>query len=278
MYLSKQLLDDIVQDDPELAHKPLTARAAIQTSQSNDSHWLIYTIVGASLLILLIALVILYDLWSRYREIREQHISDGGPPTTPGHTCGYFFSIKVDEASQNFEAKRSVVRLELLDHQNQYLTSIAIPCFLFKLKSPGQKTNDSIGKMFNNYPNPIEPSNKSTTNLQQVWSSTPKSNLITFYLVRRHPLIRLSSVRISHDCYTQGSYISFKYVTIRDEATFQCVKAELVGQTIKAPHPCPPSGYQVFPFEVMENYKPADDRKSCPQHIWTCIRHGCCCK
>lgn len=213
-----------------------------------ENAWVLYTVIAVIILFSLIVAYIIYDLCSRCRESRDQQIIDGGPPATPNHQYSYTFTIRVDEASPSFDTKQTMIKLDLLDVHNQYLTSLAIPSFIFKFKTP---TNSEI------YVNPqqqVGPYNnnlafKSITTLLDTWSNTVKSDVIRFYLMRRHPLNNFASIRITHDCYRANAHITIKYITIKEDSTQQEVKVDFHNKQIRAIHPCPPSALQVFHAE-----------------------------
>lgn len=223
------------------------SNAATPSWFSSDNGWVFYTAIAALVLLLLIVIVIIYDLCCRCIEARNQRISDGGPPSSPAHQHSFTFKIRVDEASPTFDIRDSIIRLELLDNLNQYLTSLAIPCFLFKFKTDQWVENRSI------YPNPPiaikSPAFKSMSTFHETWANTTRGNQITFHLVRRNPLTNLSFIRISHDCFQPETYITFKFITVRDDATGQMYRAVLQNKPIRAIHPCPPTGLQVFSVE-----------------------------
>jgi len=218
------------------------------TADATENAWILYTIIGACVLISFIALVILYDLCYRYREHRDQQVFDGGPPSTPGHHFSYTVAIKAEDVSAPFDTQQSIIKLDLIDSQNRYLTSVAVPCFIFKF-------SNANSRKFMPRPNGQQVETrplmayKSMSALIETWSSTTRSNLVTFYIVRRNPLQNFSSVRVSHDCYLDGAKLNLKYIIIRDDRTQQCAKIDLQNKPISAYHPCPPSGFQVFSAE-----------------------------
>lgn len=210
-------------------------------SSETENSWILFTVVGASVLIVLIAIIALYDLYSRCREYnRNQQICDGGPPASPDHQYSYKIEIRVEEASPSFDTKQSVIKMDLLDHQNQYITSLAIPSFVFKFKA--DQTGSQPLLQLNQAP-PCSSdalAYKSMSAFYDTWSKKPKSNPLTFNLIRRNPLHNLASIRLTHDCYNANAHITFQYIIIDG------VKIDLQNKPIQAIHPCPPSGLQVF--------------------------------
>lgn len=239
-------------------------------SRTDKNAWILYTAIAAFVLILLILFVLLYDLCSRCCDQKDQVINDGGPPVSPSSQNTYTITIRVDEASSTFDAKSSILRIDLLDSQNQYMTNLAIPCFVFKLKSIAQASPESPPSQ----PSPRLPAHqlhqlqqyqqvqhqtgsiksvitnhKSLSGLYETWSNTTASDVISFKLVRRMPLVDFASIRLTHDCYLKDAYLTFRYITIRDDLSNVTAKIDLQEKNIYAPHPCPASGLQVFSIE-----------------------------
>lgn len=297
-----------------------------------ENDWIIYLIIGAFIVITLVACAVLFELLSRaFRQPKELAISDGGPPATPSHQFSYTFQIKATEASHNFDAKHTVIRMDLLDNQNRFLSCLAIPSFAFKLntriinvpstgthantpltpeqnlpsvpnvknlimhktnrktttknkkntktidtslsptRTPSTRQLPKLSQAKSVHQTPTEQRSdhnstgsnaatsnetskyKSLTNLHSIWQNVPKQSTISFYLIRRNPLYNFSSVRLSHDCFNEGSYIRVKHIKIRDDVLLQVARIKLdKHQKIYATHPCPPSGYQVFNAELMK--------------------------
>lgn len=235
-----------------------------QESQGDDG-WIFYTVIAACVLIILIILVVLYDLCVRCRNYQgHQEILDGGAPISPGHQYSYSMTICLEEASPSFDPRQSVIKMDLLDHMNQYITSIVVPCFVFKLKNmvPGQKslTSHDLSPLPSKLaagqqqadqaasrPNWLN--TKSMAALVETWANTPKSSIVSFTLIKRNPLTNLTSIRVSHDCYKPNALLLIKYIQLKDDQTLQRARADLADKPIRAVHPCPPSGVQVFKLE-----------------------------
>lgn len=259
--------------------------SSISSNWSQNS-WFIYTVIGASILLTAIFIAIIYDICYRCYEFREQQIFDGGPPASPGHQYTYTFGIQVDDASLSFDTKQTVIKIDLLDIRNQYLTSVAVPCFVFKFKQNNVKSSDSLpgyptpftnNNNINNNNNNNSSKNKNQLNYkslslyQESWGNVPKASVIIFHLTRRYPLKDFASIRITHDCFKLNAYITFKYLVIRDDLSKQSAKVELSGKQIFAVHPCPPSGTQVYgAFRVVGDQQ-LDERKSCIKILKRCL-------
>lgn len=252
----------------------LDSTSSINSIWSPQNAWILYTVIGASILLTLIGIAIIFDICYRCYEFKEQQILDGGPPASPGHQYTYTFGIQVDEASVSFDTKQTIIKLDLLDAKNQYLTSVAIPCFLFKFKQNNQKSNESSP----GYPTPFTNINKnklnykSLTAIQENWNNTPRGSSIVFHLIRRNPLKDFASIRISHDCFKVNAYITLKHVLIRDDLSKQSARVDLVGKQIFAIHPCPPSGAQVYGAYRVVGSEQFEERKGCYQ-----VLKGFCC-
>lgn len=215
--------------------------------------WVLFTIITASVLIGIVCLVIIFELLNRLRDAKDQIIVDGGPPATPTHQLNYRVIVAAGEASPTLDTKQSVIRIEFLDSQNLYLTSIAVPCFVLKFKVNYDRNQADI-----QLPQPSgrkHPSTvyKSMTALHDVWSKTNPSDTLSFLLVRREELTNLAAVRIFHDCYTPDTYLTLRYIFVKCEATGAITRFDLTDKQIRSIHPCPPSGVQVFRSE-----RPAD--------------------
>lgn len=215
--------------------------------------WILFTIITASVLIGIICLVIIFELLSRIRDAKDQIIIDGGPPATPSHQIAYRIIIRADEASSSLDFKQTMIRIDFLDAQNLYLTSIAVPCFALQFKMDKESKFDP-----SSLPQPSgrkNPSNvyKSMSGLHENWSKTRPSNTLSFLMVRREELTNLASIRIFHDCYAPEAYFTLKYIFVKCEATGALTRFDLADKQIRSIHPCPPSGLQVFHCE-----RPAD--------------------
>lgn len=282
---------------------------------SSQPDWVWGTAVGSAILVGLIMSIVVYDLCCRIREGRIQQVSDGGPPSSPTHECFYTVGIRVDEASPSFDARQSMLRIDMLDNLNRYLTTLAVPCFLFKFNQKESKeaqqgaepsqidpnpfagsqkavasSKNSAGVMPQNVPNqsdiftkPIHKAvdgsslnYKSMTAVREAWGNVRQGDLIIFNLKRRHPLGELSSVRLLHDCFAPNAYITIKYIIIRDEITLQMAKARLDGKQIHALHACPPSGLQVFTIERLAAPEHTEETRSFTQALRRGVCLGCC--
>lgn len=242
-------------------------------SQSDKNAWILYTAVAAIVLIVLIVAILLYDLFSRCCQRRDQVINDSGPPVSPTHQHSYTITLRVDEASAAFETKTTILKMDLLDSCNQYLTSIAIPCFVLKFKTieptkhelkslvtaaqhgetlPPQQVQQL--HQFQQLHHQLEvnknlPYYKSLSGLHDTWSNTTPSSAITFRLVRRMPLIDFYSVRVSHDCYNIDAFIRLKNLSIKEDNSGLVAKISFTGKDIRAHHPCPPSGLNIYTLD-----------------------------
>lgn len=220
----------------------------VENRIDSDGSWITYTIVAVSSIVALIALILIYDICSRYRELRGQFIYDGGPPASPDHQSTYLFTIQCESASPNFDTKTALIKIDLLDNSNYYLTTITVPTFVFRFKpiSPNEKRPVEIRMNIVNEPGSMP---KAMNEIYETWSNTTQSQTISFRLIRRDPLVRIGAIRIYHDCFNQESYFTLKQVIICDEATKHKVRVNLSNRPLKALNPCPPSRYQVFPAE-----------------------------
>lgn len=259
----------IVEDnDPSTTGRPPTVGSA---EGARDDSWIVYTVIAATILILIIVLVILYDLCNRWRTLvhNEQEIVDGGPPLTPTHCHRYSVSIYIDAASPSFDQEHSMIRIELLDQLNQYITSFVIPASVcaFNTDQAKMKPATPNGTKSVSAPDPEDPFNynnphkqsssspfsttqiKSMTAINEQWKDTAKSNVIKFTLIRRSPIINLSYIRIIHDCFKTNAHITLKSILVRDESKRQVTRFELKGKQLRGVHPCPPTGAQVYRSE-----------------------------
>ena len=213
-----------------------------QDESQVEKEWITYTIIGASILLALLAMVVLYDLCRRFLDCcKPEHvIYDGGLPATPGHQNSYSFSLRVDYASPTFDTKLSNLRLDLLDSKNQYLTNIVIPCFVFRFRSSGEKLDENSHQM-----SPFS-SIKSVNSFVNSWSATRRSDLIKFRLIKNSALKNFSAIRCTHDCFKQDAFMTLRNIVVRDEQLRKSISFDLSGKPIYGGHPCPPSGWQVF--------------------------------
>lgn len=234
----------------------------------DKKNWVFYTVIGASALITLIIIIVLYDLCCRFRESKNQQILDGGPPATPNHQYTYKIGIRSDSASPSFDTKQSIIRLDMLDNQNRYITSVAVPCFLFDFepyygsKGEQQQQQETEQPKQDQIVKNDVPAIKSMTAIREIWAHTAQGNLVTFNLVRRQPLRNLTSIRITHDCYAPKAQIILRYVIIHDGSTKYNARVNLHKTPIRANHPCPPSGFQVFPVERITNQQQLEEMRS----------------
>lgn len=228
---------------------PAHQQTHASTTVSRDSSWILYTIILVSILVSLIALILIYDICTRYHELKGQFIHDGGPPSSPDHQSLYLVTIQAETMSANFDTRRSLIKIDLMDIDNRYLTTIVVPVFKLKFKS-----DTSDGKQRSDeYPlndrteisGPILP----LVDVYETWSNTTPAQSISFHLIRRNPLVKLAAARIYHDCYQPDAYITLKHIIIQDEASKQKAKVNLSGKPIKSTTPCPPSKLQVFTTE-----------------------------
>lgn len=244
----------------------LLASDVSATNVEPQFNWILYTVVGASVLLALIFLVIIYDLFQRCYEFREQQILDGSQPISPGHQpYSYTFAIRVEEASSVYDTKLTVIKMDLLDSQNQYLTTVAIPSFVFRFKQVVGKSVESLpGYPLNSvFATRNNMSLKSYDVIKQTWSNTPRASIVVFHLIRRNPLKDFAAIRITHDCYKPNGFITLQYVIIRDDATKQSARVDLQGTRIYAAHPCPAGSYQVFPASKVVGNQQLDESRSC---------------
>lgn len=239
-------------------------------SSADTNTWILYTSIAAAILIFLIIAILLYDLCSRCCKHKEQVISDGGPPASPSHLNSYSVTLRVNEASLNFDSKTTVLRLELLNSLNQFLTSVAIPCFILKFKTPNQDTlkldldvqqdekafHTQQFRQLQQYQNMLLQSDidnghldkcfKSLSGLHEIWSNTVPSSTITFKLICRMPLRDFSSVRVSHDCYNPGAFVSLRCLSVKEDMSGMVAQVSFRDRSISAYHPCPASGSNVY--------------------------------
>lgn len=209
------------------------------------STWIFWTIVGATLLVLLIFSIAIYDLICRCREkYKTQQIEDGGPPASPSHCFMYTVGCHADWASPSFDNQLAIIRVELLDCLNRYITSIAIPCFLLKFRQDTSKTKSPEPKP------KLHPMHiKSLSILHEQWAGTNPGELVTFQLSRRQALMNVASARVTHDCYAADAVMTLKYIVLYDQSAKVNFMINLKNAQLKAIHPCPPTGLQVFPVE-----------------------------
>lgn len=214
--------------------------------------WIYWTIVGASILLALILSIALYDLICRCRErFKSQQIVDGGPPASPAHNFLYTVGCHADQASPSFDTQLSIIRIELLDNLNRYITSIAIPCFLLKFKQVNSQTKVPEEKT-----KPLHPMHiKSLSILHETWAGTEPGERVTFQMSRRQALMNVTSARVSHDCYIANATITLKYIVLYDQSARIYFMIHLKNIQLRSIHPCPPSGLQVFPVEKVVSHE-----------------------
>lgn len=210
------------------------------------SSWITFVIICASIIVILVVGYIVYDLCVRFKKLKDLAILDGGPQPSPGHQSYYHITIVVDNCSPSFDTRLSAIKFDLLDYRNHYLTTFIVPSFVFKYK-----ISSKLLRATNNL-NAMNPLSNSTfiaiPESLEIWSNNSAARKISFFLVRRNPLIRCSRVRVSHDCFVPDASISFKSLTIVDQQTKERIRSDLCNKHIYARHPCPPSGFQVFDF------------------------------
>lgn len=242
MYLDYEDHSDWTQSTPAHQHSHATAG-------SRDSSWILYTIILVSILVSLIALILIYDICTRYRELKGQFIHDGGPPSSPDHQSSYLVTIQAESISANFDTRRSVIKVDLMDMDNRYLTGFVVPVFKLKFKSDGSDGKQRSDEYPLNDKTEISGPTPPLVDVYENWSNTTPAQSISFHLIRRNPLVKLASIRICHDCYQPDAYLTLKHMIIQDEASKQKAKVNLSGKPIKATTPCPPSKYQVYSAE-----------------------------
>lgn len=213
-----------------------------------------YTIIISSFLVALIVFILLYDIWRRYRDMKHLQVIDGGPPATPSTQSNYTITVQVEEISATFDPKQTILRFELLNDRYHYLTSLAIPCFVFKFKTSSVRSQDTTTSIeLTQQPHLGDQlqgrKQKSLSYYHEVWSPTSKSRTIHFNLVRRHPLHNLCYLRVNHDCYYSQAHLTLRQFSIKDDIGGQVAQFDVRGKQIFALHPCPPSSAQVFTLE-----------------------------
>lgn len=115
---------------------------------------------------------------------------------------------------------------------------------------------------------------KSMTAMHEIWSSAPRGTLVTFNLVRRQPLRNLSAFRVSHDCFAPNAHIKLKYIIVHDPVSKHGARVNLADAIIKAQHPCPPSGFQVYPSERITDKEQLEEMRSFSETMKR--RMNCC--
>jgi hypothetical protein len=226
-----------------------------KTKGGDNSTWVYWTIVSVSIVLGSLIAATLYELICRFKEkLKSQTVTDGGPPATPTHNFSYVVGVRGDRCSPSMDTQISVIKVELLDRFNRYITSVAVPCFLLKLKVDDGPPPNKGSK-------PTHPVYiKTMTVLQEQWAPTEQAELITFQLIMRRPLTDVASARILHDCYLNDAYIVLKYIVFHDPLANVDFMIRLKDQLIRGVHPCPPSSTQVFPVEKLT--LPAEELKS----------------
>lgn len=230
---------------------PTVKKNSTKVPSDHENSWIVYTVIVITLIVVIVVVILIYDLCYRWKELRGIYISDGGPPASPKHQSSYLVTVKADSVSQAFDTKNTLIRVELLDHQNHFLTSFTFPTSILKFRSSEYPSNQS--KNLDLTSSPSRESGPATdlkdTEAYDNWLGVAQSNIITFHLVRRYPLVRMSSVRLSHNCFTKDAFIILKHIIICDESTKQKVKVNLSNIPLAAGAPCPPSKFQVFNVE-----------------------------
>lgn len=306
----------------QLAAALLAPQEEVSAESLDKTNWIYYTLIGAASLISLILLIVIYDLCCRCRESRARQIADGGPPATPTHQHLYRITIRADEASSGFDTRGSVLKLELLDAQNRYITSLAVPCFLlaFKQRPAGGQSSESLSRarsvsgskrpcyqqqqqqqQYGQASRASQASSssaasgstqpatgsgsgaaarleapKSLTLLHEAWPATARRSVVSFQLIRREQLKNLSSVRISHDCYGPNNFITLRYLIVHDEEGPYLGRAKLRQHKIRAVHPCPPSGLQVYPVERLSDLRQLEEANSYANLLRRSDNSWCC--
>ena len=244
-----------------------------------ESSWLFWAVLGAAICVSIAILVIVWDIFCRCRDTAVQNVFDGGPPSSPGNQFFYTVGIKADEAAANLDTKLTVLKFELLDNWNRYLSTISVPAYLLKFRqdpessvsaSPtGAQSESKNGLGGSTKPagllqkskevllelRPRRSANelgkyKSMSDLRETWSNSASNNsLLTFQLVRRTPLTNLASVRVTHDCYERGATMRLKYLALYDNIKKEYLRADFTNRVLVALHPCPSTRQQVFKIE-----------------------------
>lgn len=229
--------------------------------------WIFYTVIAAAVLAFLIIAFILIDLCIRVSRFTGLIIEDGGPKPIPTEHVAYNIVIRAGSANQAFDTKNAVIRFEFLDHKNRFVTNIAVPAFVFKFQeipasNEGATTTTTTPAAQVNPPQPAKEtvaSYKSTVKyvvktlsfVEENWRVSAKAEEIKFTLQRRWPLTDVAFVRITHDCYNLRAKVTFKSIFIKDDSSPLCYRADLQNKPIRATHPCPPSGVQIFNVECI---------------------------
>lgn len=213
----------------------------------NDGFDYVFWIVIILIVVLLVGVsASIWEIFFRHREPKTKHqqIPDGGPPATPTHRFAYIVGVKADKASPCFDDQISVIKVELLDRLNRYVTGIVVPCFLLKFAISDGPQPETTAK-----PHPANV--RSMTVVKEDWNKTTPGELITWQLVRRRPLMDVAKARITHDCYAKGAFVSLKFIVFYDPQAAITFMINLRDQQLQAIHPCPPSGAQLFPVEKL---------------------------
>lgn len=228
---------------------------ATKPKEEGSQAWVYWV---ASILTIVTVFIIVISVWeiiNRYRaRLRNQKLMDGGPPATPSHSFSYMVGVHAERCSPSLDRDITVVKVELLDRLNRYITSVAVPVFLFKLKvDEGPPPDPSTKPTHAVYI-------KTMTVLKEKWATTERDELITFSLTRRRPLTDVTAARILHDCYLENAYIVFKFIVFHDHAADVDFIIRCKDQQIRGIHPCPPTNVQVFPVEKLTT--PAEELKA----------------
>lgn len=218
-----------------------------------DPAWALYTGIAAAALGLTVVFFVLLDLYKRYFSLRENIlIPDGGPPASGGHHHTYTITVRADMASPTFDIKDSIIRIEVLDKRNQYLTSFVVPAFVLKFQEYPQYEDPQPGPSSGATPEPARPRYviKALSFIRDYWAKASQTSELKFTLIRRMPLNDIAAVRINHDCYNPNALVILKCIVIKDDLRPLCYKVDLTGKLLRAMHPtCPPTGLQVFKAE-----------------------------
>lgn len=220
---------------------------------NGEPPWKVYTLIACAALGILLILYVACDLYKRYNNYKDNiMVADGGPPASATHHHTYTITICADMASPNFDLKDSIIRVEILDQRNQYLTSFVVPAFVFKFQEYPQYEDPQPGPSSGPTPEPARPRYvvKSLSFIRDNWAKASQSSELKFTLVRRLPLKDIAAVRINHDCYNANALVILKSIVIKDDLTPLCFKVDLKNKPLRAMHPtCPPTGLQVFKAE-----------------------------
>lgn len=224
-----------------------------------SSFWLIFFFISVILLLVTIGLVLAFECCccrcAYQRKARELHVYDGGPIPTPDHLSTYEVTIVAEECSPTF--RKSAIKFDLLDIHYRYITSFVIPssALKFRIMSKIIELNQLefaqmkiATKLASIRFEPMPETN-------ELWINTHPASTVKFRLIRRNAIQNCAHVRISHDCFLPMATVSFKSLTLVDDRTSLKYHVDLSGKSISALHPCPPSGINLFQFEMNSHHE-----------------------